>query len=120
MRQNPNAADLWRRELGKLDRRIMSERTTPEQKKELWQRRKELLMTAFPSSPDELNKWCIKHLQRSHEQEAERLNAEFINYAKGLDDDSILSTTDRGMLITSVDKEGFITHSWYGSGRAEQ
>jgi hypothetical protein len=41
-KQNPTQADVWRREVEEIDRRIQSPRTTPEQKEELWRRRDQL------------------------------------------------------------------------------
>jgi hypothetical protein len=42
VKQRPTQADLWRREIDKIDRRIQNPRTTPEQRKELWEQRNKL------------------------------------------------------------------------------
>jgi hypothetical protein len=50
MKQRLTEAELWRRELEKIDRRIQNPRTTPKQKEELWRQRNKLFTKAIPGA----------------------------------------------------------------------
>jgi hypothetical protein len=62
----------------------------------------------FAPDPDEKNP-----LLRAHNAEAERVGAEFGNYGKYTDDESICSKTTKGYL-TSIMKGSEIHHVWEG------
>jgi hypothetical protein len=52
-------------------------------------------------------------LWRAHEEEAHRRGAEFWNYGKGTDENSIFSKTNIGFLYSEIDPATMkVTHHW--------
>lgn len=54
----------------------------------------------------------FKKIGPAHKREAKRHDAEFYNYGWGVTDIGIVSKTDKGILETTLNQDGSITHQW--------
>jgi hypothetical protein len=85
----------------------------------LWEKHKTKLAFAAdlngPADDFDPAVWSAEEqvLHRAHEEEAHRRDAEFWNYAKGTDDNNIISKTSKGFLYSEIDPATMkVTHQW--------